>query len=165
MTLFQQVPDNNNVKLILWQFLRYFGTVFCHYTHVRVSRKTIRLIKEDLSYLQQHASNLCLFLLKISDNQWQNIMGILKNVFKIPPPLLPPIQYCQPITLLDASFALCSSTLLRGGKGSETQNCPNSSFSHNFCHWLKIALFVLYVTNNLFIFSIFSFSGKNRSSL
>ena len=47
-------------------------------------------------------------------NQWQNIMGILKSVFKTPP--LPPIQCCETITLLEASFAHCSSTLLRGGR-------------------------------------------------
>ena len=23
------------------------------------------------------------------------------------------------------------------GKGRETQSCPNSSFSHNVCHWLQ----------------------------
>ena len=44
-------------------------------------------------------------------------MGILKSTFKIPPVL--PIQCCEPITLLDASFAHCSSTLLRGGRGEK----------------------------------------------
>lgn len=44
-------------------------------------------------------------------NQWQNI-GILKSVFKIPL-----IQFCEPIKFLHTSFAHCSSTLLRGGKG------------------------------------------------
>ena len=24
-------------------------------------------------------------------------------------------------------------------KGAETQKCPNSSFSHNFCHWLQVS--------------------------
>ena len=41
-------------------------------------------------------------------------MGVLKSVFKIPPPS---IQCCQPITLLIASFPHCSSTLLRGRSG------------------------------------------------
>ena len=59
MALFQQVPDNNSVKLILWQFMRYFGTVFCHYAHVRVLHNIIRLIKADVSYLQQQASKGC----------------------------------------------------------------------------------------------------------
>ena len=27
--------------------------------------------------------------------------------------------------------------IVKGGKGRETQNCPNSSFSYNFCHWLS----------------------------
>ena len=44
-------------------------------------------------------------------------MGILKSVFKISP--LPHIQCCKPITLLDLSFNLCSSTFLRGGRGKE----------------------------------------------
>ena len=46
-------------------------------------------------------------------NQRQNIMGILKSVFKIPPS--PPIQWCEPITYLDASFSHRFSTLLRRG--------------------------------------------------
>ena len=48
-------------------------------------------------------------------------MGILKSVFKIPP--FAPIQCCEPITLLDASFAHYSSTLFSGGRS------PTSSFS------------------------------------
>ena len=31
----------------------------------------------------------------------------------------PPIQFCKPITLLDASFAHCSSTLLRETRGKK----------------------------------------------
>ena len=27
--------------------------------------------------------------------------------------------------------------IIRRRKGLETQNCPSSSFSHNFCHWLS----------------------------
>ena len=27
--------------------------------------------------------------------------------------------------------------IVKRGKGRETQNCPNSSFSYNFCHWLS----------------------------
>ena len=27
--------------------------------------------------------------------------------------------------------------IVKKGKEEETQNCPNSSFSHNFCHWLS----------------------------
>ena len=34
-------------------------------------------------------------------------------------PLSPPIKCCKLITLLDASFAHCSSTLLRGGRGEK----------------------------------------------
>ena len=41
-------------------------------------------------------------------------MRILKSVFKNPPS--PPIQCCEPIALLDASFVHCFSTLLRGGR-------------------------------------------------
>ena len=44
-------------------------------------------------------------------------MEIIKSVFKIPPPL--PIQYCEPITLLDTSFAHYSSTLLIWGRGEK----------------------------------------------
>ena len=59
-------------------------------------------------------------------------MGILKVCLKFP--LSPytmlrtdniawrkfcPIQCCEPITLLDASFTHCFSTLLRGGRGEK----------------------------------------------
>ena len=27
--------------------------------------------------------------------------------------------------------------IVKRGKGRQTQNCPNSSCSHNFCHWLS----------------------------
>ena len=27
--------------------------------------------------------------------------------------------------------------IIKRGEGVETENCPNSSFSHNFCHWLS----------------------------
>ena len=39
--------------------------------------------------------------------------------------------------------------IVERGKGVETQNCPNCSFSHNFCQWLfeKIwKIFVWYIT-------------------
>ena len=44
-------------------------------------------------------------------------MGILKSVFKIPPS--PPIQCCELIILLNASFVHCSSTFLRRGRGEK----------------------------------------------
>ena len=45
-------------------------------------------------------------------NQWQNIMAILKPVFKILPS--PPLQCCQSITQVDVIFAShCFSTLLK----------------------------------------------------
>ena len=52
----------------------------------------------------------------------KNIIGILKRVSKIPPLLL--YNVANP------------SNSLRGN-GIETQNFPNSSFSHNFCHSLS----------------------------
>ena len=101
--------------------MRYFNAFFCHYPHIKVYRNKIRLINADLSYLQQHAWNLRCFLLfyflQISYNQWQNIIWILKRVFKLPP--FPLIQCCEPIILLNASFAHCSTTLLRGGRGEK----------------------------------------------
>ena len=41
----------------------------------------------------------------------------------------------EPITLLEASCVHWVSALLRGK--IETNKSPNSSFSHNFCHWLS----------------------------
>ena len=41
-------------------------------------------------------------------------MKILKSAFKIPP-----LPLCKPITVLDASFTHCSSTLLRGEIGEK----------------------------------------------
>ena len=39
--------------------------------------------------------------------------------------------------------------LVKRGEGRETQNCPNNSFSHNFCHWLSeksAKFYVCYIT-------------------
>ena len=36
VTLFGRVPDNNSLKLILWQFMSNFGAVFCYYAYFRV---------------------------------------------------------------------------------------------------------------------------------
>ena len=44
-------------------------------------------------------------------------MGILNSLFKNSPS--PPTQCFKPITELDASFAHCFSTLLRGGRGEK----------------------------------------------
>ena len=44
-------------------------------------------------------------------------MEILKSLFKNP--LTPLIQCFEPITKLDANFAHCFSTLLRGGRGQQ----------------------------------------------
>ena len=95
------------------------------------------------------------FFSELWDNLWKNIIRILKSVFKIPSS--PPIQCCKPITLLDASFTYCSSpyTMLRThniawgkfylffintvkrGKGRETQNRLDRTFTHNCCQWLS----------------------------
>ena len=34
-------------------------------------------------------------------------------------------------------FCSLSLNIIKGGMGGETGNCPNSSFSQNFCHWLS----------------------------
>ena len=60
------------------------------------------------------------------------------------------------------------------GKGVETQNCPKSSFSHNFCHWLpekvwkiKRAILQLLVLNQIgdILWSITTLLGTQTSSL
>ena len=67
-------------------------------------------------------------------------MGILKRVFKIPP--LPLYKCCEPITLLDASFAHYSSTLFRGGRGEK----------HKI---VQIAVFpIIFVTDCSYLFNV-----------
>ena len=75
-------------------------------------------------------------------SQWQNIMGILRNAFKILP--LPLHNVANPKHCLTQASSLFLKIIKRG-KGREKQNCPNSSLSHNFCHWLseKSAKFVV----------------------
>ena len=71
-------------------------------------------------------------------------MRILKSMFKIPP-----LPLCEQITLLDASFAHCSSTLLRGGRGGK----------HKI---VQIAVFpIIFVTDC----SLKDFGGANDLSL
>ena len=65
-----------------------------------------------------------------SCNQWRNIMEILK---------FPLSRYTMLQThniAWGSVYSLFLSNVKRG-KGVETQNCPNSSFSHDFCHWLS----------------------------
>ena len=114
------MPDNNSSKLILQQFRHHFGMAFCHYAHLRVYCNMIRLIKADMSHLQQHASNLPFLFLCVNFRQslrkyYENFKKCVENSPS------PPIQCCEPITLLDASFAHCSSTLLREGRGEKNK--------------------------------------------
>ena len=75
-------------------------------------------------------------------NQWQNIMAILKPVFKILP---------SPSTVLPTHNTgwrnFCFTLFLnivKKGKGAETKNRSNSNYSHNFCHWLSDKLSVVF---------------------
>ena len=62
-------------------------------------------------------------------------MGILKSVFKILPL---PYTILEPITLLEASFAHFSSTLLRGGRGEKHKIVQTTVFPIIFVtHCLK----------------------------
>ena len=136
MALFQQVPDNNSVKLILWQFMRYFGTVFCHYAHVRVLHNIIRLIKADLSYLQQQASKGCFlfFFRKFQTISNKILWKFWKVRFKFS---LSPYTVLQTDKIAWRKFCSLFLNIIKSGKGRETQNSANSGFSHNFCHWLS----------------------------
>ena len=72
---------------------------------------------------------------KVADyysNQWQN-MGISKSVFKIP---LSPYTMLRTDNIAWRKFCSLFLNIIRRWKGRETQNRPNSSFAHNFCHWL-----------------------------
>ena len=46
------------------------------------------------------------------------------------------MQCCEPITAWH-KFCLLFLNIVKMGKEVEAWNCPNSSFSHNFCHWLS----------------------------
>ena len=52
ITLFEQVPHNNSLKLLLWHFLWYFGTVSSHYVYQRVYLNIIRLIKAHSGFFE-----------------------------------------------------------------------------------------------------------------
>ena len=72
-------------------------------------------MKADLSYLKQHAWKLISLLFCKFQTISDKILGeFLKVCLKFPPP---PIQYCERITWLDATFAHCVSTLLRARRG------------------------------------------------
>ena len=111
----------------MWHFLRSCGTVCCRNIDDNVYRKVIRA---HLSFLKQHGWNLIsLFFWQISDNQWQNIIKILKSNFKIPRSLN--------IMLRTQNIAWCKFfslflNIAKRGKNVETQNRSNSCFSRNF---------------------------------
>ena len=67
------------------------------------------------------------FFLGFSYNQWQNIMGIT----------LSPYTTLRTHNIAWHKFCSLYLNIVKTGKGTETQNCLNSSFSHNFCHWLS----------------------------
>ena len=60
-------------------------------------------------------------------------MGILKSVFK---------NHALAYTMFQThniawrKFRSLFLNIVKRRKGLETRNCPNTSFSHNFCHWL-----------------------------
>ena len=67
-------------------------------------------------------------------NQWQNIMGILILCLKI---RLSPYTMLRTHNIAWRKFCSFFLNIVKRGKGVETRNCPTSSFSHNFCHWLS----------------------------
>ena len=67
-------------------------------------------------------------------NQWQNIMGILKSLFKNPPS---PHTMLRTHNIAWRKFCSLFLKIVKRAKGIETRNCSNSSFSHNSCHWLS----------------------------
>ena len=63
ITLFQNVPDNNSLKILLWHFVRHVGNVCCHYNHDSVYYNRIRLIKAhpsffETAWIQPHSTSL-----------------------------------------------------------------------------------------------------------
>ena len=74
--------------------------------------------------------NILIFYSKFNYNQWQNIMGILKSAFKIPPFSHTMLRTHNIARRKIRSLFL---NIVKREKGRETQNCPNSSFSHIFC--------------------------------
>ena len=68
---------------LLQHFVRHFGTACCHYVHDRLYRNIISSLTHIwVLWNSKHSLSFLLFL-KNSENQWQNIMGILKLKFKI----------------------------------------------------------------------------------
>ena len=64
----------------------------------------------------------------------------------------PPIQYCKATTLLDASFAFCSSKLLRGGRGEK----------HKI---VQTAFFRIFFVADCRLFNIFSVGNLQQHSV
>ena len=127
-----EVPDNNSLKLILYGSLCVILVPFCHYARIRVQRNIITLINADLSYLQQHASNLRFLFCFVNFRQsvtkyYENF----KKCFKSP---LSPYTSLRTDNVAWQKFCSLFLNIAKRGKGRETQNCPNSSFSHNFCY-------------------------------
>ena len=84
--------------------------------------------------ITNHSQDITKIVIIIIYNQWQNIMGILEIMFKNPPS---PCTMLRTHNMTWRKFCSLFLNIVKRGKGVETRNCPNSSFSHNFCHWLS----------------------------
>ena len=77
----------------------------------------------------------CSFVSKVFDNfnnnEWQSIIGILKNCLQFS---LSPYTMLQTHNIPWRMFCSLFLNIVKRREGVEIKNFPNSSFSHNFCH-------------------------------
>ena len=74
------------------------------------------------------------FFFLISENQWQNIMGIWKSAFKISSL---PYRMLRTHNIAWRKLRSLFLNIVKTRKGRETQYCANSTFSHKFFHSLS----------------------------
>ena len=100
--------------------MSYIDTIFCHYAHVGVYCNIIRLIKADLSYLQQNTSNLCfLFFCKFQTIHDKISWEFKKVRLKFP---LYPYTMLQTDNIAWCKFCSLFLNIVKRGKGRETQD-------------------------------------------
>ena len=106
-----------------------------------------------------HSISPFFFLKQILDNQWQNIMTILKNVFKN---LLSPFTMLWTHNIAWHKFYSFFLDIVKMERGGEIKNCPYSSFSHNFCHWLQ-CYWIFALRSSDLMLEIYSYFNLNKA--
>ena len=145
----KSVPDM--VNLNHWKCSIYWIQSYTLYRQVSI-RKCLK-IQLWVCFLQM-SSHYKPTIKLFNYNQRQNIMEIL--CLKFP---LSPYSLLRTHSIAWRNFCSLFLNIVKKVKEVETQNCSNSSFSHNLCHWLPeknfkikcsiLQLFILHQIENM----------------